>query len=130
LSPTRKPTSKVPSKSPTKRPISLNPTKLPTSSPSKAPTFIYVDQVDLHFILDTSYSMWWRDNDCKLIVPPSDAPPAISACWDLFLNFVRSLSNAMAKQIAGIDKNRELGWKDDFPEVTFPAKGIREFNRV
>lgn len=131
--PTRLPTSQAPTKSPTKRPTSKQPTKQPTTLPTSSPTFIYLDQVDLHIVMDHSRSMWWRDSFCRSLVPPGDSMPdtlEASACWNLWINFVRRLAVEISDSIAGIERNRRLAWADDYPEnknpnAVPPHKGLR-----
>lgn len=123
----------TPTKSPTLAPISKAPTKQPTMLPTASPTFIYLDQVDVHILMDHSHSMWWRDKYCRGLVPPGDNMPAstqASACWNLWINFVRSVAIEITGLTAGINQNRVLGWYDDFPanrnaSAVPPKKGLR-----
>ncbi|KAH9260352.1 hypothetical protein BASA81_001522 [Batrachochytrium salamandrivorans] len=136
-SPTLQPFSKsptlAPSKSPTRRPTSLAPTKQPTLLPTASPTYIYLDQVDIHILMDHSNSMWWRDKYCRSVVPPGDNMPAslkASACWNLWINFVRNVAIELTGIMAGINRDRALGWYDDFSTnkdgtTPPPKKGLR-----
>jgi hypothetical protein len=129
LPPTREPTPPptTPTKAPTKAPTK-NPTNNPTNPPTQSPTSIVLEQVDMTFIIDRSNSMNWHDAACKAIAmstPRDDGIEPKSYCWELFMRYVLEQADALVKVQAGENKNRDLGWYDDFPVGSTPAKGLR-----
>ncbi|KAH9257760.1 hypothetical protein BASA81_004226 [Batrachochytrium salamandrivorans] len=134
--PTLAPTSQKPTKSPTKVPT-LKPTTLaPTFAPSQSPTMLVMEQVDVTFLMDRSNSMNWLNGTCQKVIDSigqhlktlgneTQIKPTQSMCWELFLRYVLTQSDAVAKIMAGTLQNRTLGWNSDFKGVSYPMKGLR-----
>lgn len=132
IAPTFRPSTLTPTRAPTRTPT-FAPTRLPTTntpsaSPSKAPTAPILDQLDLAIILDRSNSMNWHADVCQNIIdsrPPTGQPTSEAPCWELYMRYAHDQAMQVSKIKAGANRNRDLGFADDFAIQTTPRKGLR-----
>jgi hypothetical protein len=138
--PTQSPTTVPPTNAPTvPAPTSRSPTIAPTSAPTNFPTSTApttpapttippIEQVDVTFIIDRSRSMQWHNNVCKDIVASlglDDPNAPKSYCWELYMKFILDQADDLVRIKAGQLQERNLGWADDFPGSSNPARGLR-----